>query len=258
MKTKIVFTQAIVRKPSKSYINGLTTSDLGKPDHELTLKQHAGYVEALERCCIKVFVLEADEDFPDSCFVEDPAIITEKVTIITNPGAPSRNGEKKVMKEVLKEHVEKFEEMQGPGTLDGGDVFRAGDHFFIGLSKRTNQAGAEELKAILAKYGYTCTFVPITRLFHLRTGSSFIGNNNVVVAGELIGNGAFEGYNQIPVKDEESYSSNCIWVGDTVIMAKGFADTKEKVEKAGYKIVEVEISEFQKQDGGLTCLSLRF
>jgi len=258
METKAIFSQAIVRKPSKSYINGLTTSDLGKPDYELTLKQHAGYVEALEKCGIKVFVLEADEDFPDSCFVEDPAIVTEKVAIITNPGAESRNGEKKVMKEVLKGHYENIEEMQGPGTLDGGDVFRAGEHFFIGQSKRTNQAGAEELKGILAKYGYTCTFVPIKKLFHLRTGSSFIGNNNMVVTGELIGNPAFEGYNQISVKDEEGYASNCIWVGDSVIMPKGFTETKEKIERAGYKILDIDMSEFEKQDGGLTCLSLRF
>jgi dimethylargininase len=252
------FKQTIVRKPGKSYVNGLTSSNLGKPDYEKTLKQHQGYIEILKKCNVEVEVLEADEDFPDSCFVEDPAVITEKVAVVTNPGAESRNNEKIDMKRVLQKFYSNIEEIQAPGTLEGGDILRVRDHFYIGISCRTNKAGAEALSDILSKYGYSSTLVPLEKFFHLKTGIAYLGNNDLLVAGEFIDHPVFKDFNQITVSDEEEYAANCIAMNDYVLLPKGFPQTKEKVEKAGYQVIEVELSEFQKQDGGLSCLSLRF
>jgi len=258
MEKRQSFKQTIVRKPGKSYINGLTSSNLGKPDYEKTLVQHEGYIETLKKCNVGVTVLEADESFPDSCFVEDPAIVTEKVAIVTNPGAESRNGEKVDIKKVLEKFYENIEEIQEPGTVEGGDILRVGDHFYIGISCRTNQAGAESLRDILAKYGYTSTLVPLAKFFHLKTGIAYLGDKDLLVAGEFIDHPDFKDFNRIVVSDEEEYAANCVAINDYVLLPKGFPQTKEKVEKAGYQVLEVDLSEFQKQDGGLSCLSLRF
>ncbi len=252
------FKQTIVRKPGKSYVNGLTSSNLGKPDYEKTLQQHQEYIEILKKCNVEVEVLEADEDFPDSCFVEDPAVLTEKVAVVTNPGAESRNGEKIDMKRRLQKFYSNIEEIQAPGTLEGGDILRVRDHFYIGISCRTNKAGAEALSDILSKYGYSSTLVPLEKFFHLKTGIAYLGNNDLLVAGEFIDHPVFKDFNRIVVSDEEEYAANCIAVNDYVLLPKGFPQTKEKVEQAGYQVIEVELSEFQKQDGGLSCLSLRF
>lgn len=155
------FTRAIVKKPGKSYVNGLTTSHLGTPDFELALKQHEAYIEALQKAGLTVTVLEADEEFPDSTFVEDTAVLTEKCAVITNPGADSRNGEIEAMKQVIPRFYDTVESIQSPGYLDGGDVMQVDDHFYIGLSSRTNREGAQQLKDILGKYGYGATIVPL-------------------------------------------------------------------------------------------------
>ncbi|MFF2754946.1 dimethylarginine dimethylaminohydrolase family protein [Psychrobacillus sp. NPDC058041] len=252
------FSHTIVRKISKSFVNGLTTVDLGKPDYEKAFEQHSNYIDALKQCGVKVTVLEADERFPDSTFVEDTAILTEKCAIITNPGAESRNGEIVEMREVLSNFYSEIESILEPGTLDGGDVMQVDNHFYIGLSNRTNEEGASQLKEILEKYDYSATIVPVEKFFHFKTGISYIGDNTLVLAGEFIDNELFRDFNKIIVNEEEEYAANCIRINDYVIIPKRYEETKKKITAAGYSVIEVEMSEFIKQDGGLTCLSLRF
>jgi dimethylargininase len=256
--TTMKFTRAIVRKPGTSYVNGLTTSDLGKPDLALALLQHEAYVKALEQTGLEVTVLEADERYPDSTFVEDTAVLTEKCAIITNPGADSRNGEIEDMKQVLPRFYDTIEYIHAPGFLDGGDVMQVEDHFYIGLSTRTNEEGAVQLKEILAKYGYGATIVPLKEFFHLKTGIAYLGNDTLVLAGEFIGAEEFNRFKQLVVEKEVEYSANCIHINDYVIIPKGFESTKKQITDAGYNVIELEMSEFRKQDGGLSCLSLRF
>ncbi|MBY0084924.1 arginine deiminase family protein [Brevibacillus sp. M2.1A] len=252
------FSRAIVRKPGKSYVNGLTTSDLGTPDFELALKQHAAYVEALKQTGLDVTVLEADERFPDSTFVEDTAVLTEKCAVITNPGAESRNGEIEDMKLVLPRFYDTIEYIQAPGFLDGGDVMQVDNHFYVGLSTRTNEEGAIQFREILSKYGYEVTIVPLKEFFHLKTGIAYLGNDLLVLAGEFIDSEVFSQYKHLVVEKEVEYSANCIHINDYVIIPKGFESTKKQITDAGYNVIELEMSEFQKQDGGLSCLSLRF
>jgi len=253
-----MYTKAIVRTPCKNIVNGLTTANLGKPDYEKALKQHSQYVEALKECGLEVIILEPDENFPDSTFVEDTALLTPHCAIITNPGAPSRQGEIVEIKEVLRRYFNNIEHINDPGTVDGGDILRVGSHFYIGISERTNSTGAQQVISILNKYGMSAATVSLKNVLHLKSGVSYLEKNNLVVSSEFIENTQFQSYNLIKVDQEESYAANCVWVNETVLIAKGFPKTKEAIEKAGYKTIEIDVSEFRKVDGGLSCLSLRF
>jgi len=253
-----MFTKAIVRRPGKSMIHGIGPEHLGKPDYEKALKQHDAYIEALKKTGVEVTILEALEEFPDSCFVEDTAVLTKKVAIICNPGAESRNGEKIPMKETLKDFYENIEEVKEPGTIDGGDVMMVGDFFYVGLSARTNEEGARQFIEILRKYGYDGTVVPLKEMLHLKTGLAYLENNNLLISGEFIENPLFKDFNKIIIPEDESYAANCIWMNGYVLVPAGYPKTKKAIEDLGYETIEVDTSEFRKLDGGLSCLSLRF
>jgi dimethylargininase len=253
-----MFKNTIVKTPGESYIHGLTTSDLGKPDYEKALQQHNAYIEALKKCAVEVHVLASNPEFPDSTFVEDTAVLTPGFAVISNPGAISRNGEIIEMDPVLKSYYEKTYSIQSPGTLDGGDVLQIDDHFYIGISERTNLEGAQQLKQILEGENYKASIIQLEKFFHLKTGISYLGNQEIVVAGEFIDHPEFQSYKKIIVPAEEEYAANCIRVNDYVIIPAGFPKTKQKMNDAGYKTIELDVSEFRKLDGGLSCLSLRF
>lgn len=253
-----MFKRVIVKKPGKSYVNGLTTSDLGKPDYELVKVQHDEYIEALKKCNVDVRILPLNEDFPDSTFVEDTAVLTPEFAIITNPGIDSRADEIIEMEPVIKEYYDKVFYIKAPGTLDGGDVLQIEKQFYIGLSSRTNEEGAKQFIEIVEQNGYKGKIVELKELFHLKTGISYIGNNTIVVTGELVEHPDFQEYDKIIVPKEEEYAANCIRVNDYVIIPKGYPQTKKAIEDAGFQTIEVNTSEFRKHDGGLSCLSLRF
>jgi dimethylargininase len=253
-----MFKKAIVRTPSKSIVNGLTTANLGKPNYELALKQHHEYISALTKCGLQVKVLPPDEDYPDSTFVEDTALLTKKCAVIANPGAPSRKGEVVEMKKILQHYYSTIETIVQPGTLEPGDVMMVGDHFYIGLSERTNEDGAIQLITILNKYGYSGSAIIMKDILHLKTGVAYLENNNLLAFGEFLQEEEFKNFNMIEVDEEESYAANCIWINNFVIVPEGFPKTRDKIINAGYSIIEVDVSEFRKLDGGLSCLSLRF
>ena len=250
---------AIVRRPGHSLVNGITSApELGKPDYGLAIKQHDAYIEALKSCGVGVTVLKADERFPDSCFVEDVAVCTRKFAVITNPGASSRKGEEIEIIEVIKKYYNDIEYIEKPGTLEGGDVMMVKDHFYIGLSKRTNREGAEQLIKVLGKYGMSGSIVEISEMLHLKSGLAYLEDNVLLVTGEFINNLEFKKFNKIMIDEEETYSANCIRVNDYVLVPADYPKTKEKIEAAGFKVIVVDTSEYRKVNGGLSCLSLRF
>ena len=159
---------------------------------------------------------------------------------------------------VIREFYKKVEIIEAPGTVDGGDIKMVGNHYYIGLSKRTNQAGAEQLIAILQGYGMQGSVVELTEVLHLKTGLSYLEKNNFLACGEFLSKPEFQQYNLLRVNAEEAYAANSVWVNETVLVPAGFPKTSALVASAGYKIREVDVSEFQKLDGGLSCLSLRF
>lgn len=253
-----MFTRALLRKPCRNMVHGLSTAGLGVPDYEKALTQHAAYADALRACGVEVTILAADENYPDSVFIEDTAVLSEKAAVISRPGASSRRGEEVAVAETLARVYDHLEYITAPGTLDGGDVLRAGDQFFIGVSARTNGEGAGQLAAILAKKGYSATRVPLRHVLHLKTGTAYLENNCLLANGEFVNHPQLKQFQIIPVVDEEASAANSIWVNGTVLVPAGFEKTRITIEKLGYQVLAVDVSEFRKLDGGLSCLSLRF
>jgi dimethylargininase len=253
-----MYTKCIVREPCPEMVDGLTSSDLGKPDYSLAVEQHKAYVAALEKCGCQVYILPADARFPDSVFVEDAALLIGDAAIITLPGAESRRNEIVEMRTVLMDHFDSIEEIISPGTLEAGDIMEVGDHYYIGVSERTNQEGAEQLIQILKKYGKTVSTIPLLHYLHLKTGVAFAGENTLLVAGELIEANDFQKFKRIVVDEDEEYAANSVLINGKVLMPFGYPKTREALMSTGSEIIEVDTSEFRKLDGGISCLSLRF
>ncbi len=253
-----MFTHAIVRKPSESMLSGLTEANLGKPNYKLACKQHQDYIAALHECGIKVTELETLEQYPDACFVEDVALLTPKCAILTHPGASTRKGEVIYIEQAVRDFFSNAEKIEAPGTLEAGDIMMVGNHYYIGLSKRTNAQGAKQLINILERYGLSGSIVEMSGLLHLKTGLSYLENNNLLTFGDMHLHPDFRQFNRIKVENEEAYAANSVWINGTVLVPKGFPKILKAIKNLGYKTREVDMSEFQKLDGGLSCLSLRF
>ena len=277
-----MFTRAIVRPPAQNFAEGLTTAGLGAPNYQRALTQHEAYCVALEQCGLTLTRLEADPRHPDSTFVEDTAVLVthhqgtrcaepyDEVdgrphpltqVVLTRPGAPSRAGEVARIREALADFYPLMFSIQSPGTLDGGDVCEAGNHFFIGISARTNEAGAQQLAELLASFGYTNSFVDIRGLksiLHLKSGVSYLGDNRLVVIDALANVRDLRSYDLVCVNTDEEYAANCVRVNDHVLVAAGYPVLAGKLRELGYQTIALEMTEFQKMDGGLSCLSLRF
>jgi dimethylargininase len=255
------FTRAIVRPPAATFAAGITSSRLGPPDLALALEQHDAYCRTLERLGLSLVRLAPDPDFPDSTFVEDAAIVTTRGAILTHPGAASRAGEVAALEAVLGEWFSELGEITAPGTVDGGDVCEAGQHFFIGLSERTNPQGAAQLAELLARHGFSSSVVDIRgmpRLLHLKTGLSWLGQRRLLGTGEIAGHGALSGWEIVRVPEGEDYAANCIKVNDVLLVAQGFPATSVLLGELGYDLVPLDMSEYRKMDGGLSCLSVRW
>ena len=256
-----MFTRALVKRPAKSLIDGITSApQLGKPDYQQALHQHDAYIEALKQCGLHVTVLEADENFPDSCFVEDAAVITPKGAIVSRPGADSRRREAALMAPELASFfdADQMRHIESPGTLEGGDVMMVGDHYYVGLSDRTNEDGAQQFIQILEGWGLMGSAVPLKEMLHLKTGVNYLENNNMLVCGEFVHMAEFDQYNKIVVPEAEAYAANCVWVNGKVIVPMGYPQTEQAICDLGYELILVDTSEYKKLDGGLSCLSLRF
>jgi dimethylargininase len=260
-----LFTRAIVRIPGSNFDEGLTTVDLGVPHFDEVLYQHARYCDALRECGLELTVLDPDSRHPDSTFVEDTAILTPDVAIFTRPGASSREGEVAAIQPVIERFFARTFLIDSPGTVDGGDICEAEDHFFIGLSHRTNEEGARQLTVHLNAIGYSASTIDIrsmTTILHLKSGISYIGDNTLVVMEEMAGNpqfnSEFAGFNLLRVGRPESYAANCVRVNQRVLIAEGFPQLHGELIARGFNPLVLNMSEFQKMDGGLSCLSLRF
>jgi dimethylargininase len=251
----------IVRPPGSNFAAGLTTVDLGRPDHERALSQHAAYCDALERCGLALTHLAPDLRHPDSTFVEDTAIVTARGAILTRPGAASRSGEAEAMRGPLSKFYAEFAEILAPGTLDGGDVCEAGGHFFIGVSERTNEEGARQLAALLTRMGFTAGVVDIRGIpgiLHLKSGIACPCEGTIVAIDALAGHPAFRSHAVVPVPPAEAYAANCVRVNDRLLFAAGHPRLEASLRRMGFELIALEMSEFEKMDGGLSCLSLRF
>jgi dimethylargininase len=252
-----MFTHAITRLPGENFAEGLTTANLGHPAYPLILKQHHAYRQALLNLGLDVIALPAEPAYPDAYFVEDPAIITPKIAVITRPGAPSRRGEETTLEPILK-YYRPLYTIQPPGTVDGGDVLEVRNHFFIGLSERTNEEGTAQLASFLAGAGHTSETVPVEAGLHLKSGVNYLGKDTLLITSALAEYPAFSNYEKIILDTGEEYAANTLWINDTMLLPKGFPKTHNRLSRLGMTIIVLDVSEVQKMDGGLTCMSLRF
>lgn len=255
------FVHAIVCPPAPNFAEGLTTVDLGVPDYARALAAHELYCQALRDCRVFVEYLDADPRYPDSTFVEDTAILTPNMAIFTNPGAPSRAGEVEAVADALTSWYRSGDRIDDPGTLDGGDVCDADSHCLIGISARTNEDGAAQLSRLLARQGYRCDCIDIRStpgILHLKSGIAYIGDNRMVVIDALADHPALADYELVRVDPEEAYAANCVRVNDRILFPAGFPRLAARLRGLGYTLIELDMAEFQKMDGGLSCLSLRF
>jgi dimethylargininase len=254
------FTHAIVRPPAATFADGITTSGLGAPDLALALEQHEAYCRTLADLGLSLHRLPPDPAFPDSTFVEDTAIITSRGAILTRPGAPSRAGEVTAMGAALERWFPELGRIEQPGTVDGGDVCEAGDHFFIGVSHRTNAEGAAQLAAWLKARGFGSSLIDIRKvpgILHLKTGLSWLAGRQLIAWPEIAGHQAFRGWEILEVPKGEEYAANSIGVNGSFLVASGFPRTAVLLRGQG-AVLELEMSEYQKMDGGLSCLSVRW
>lgn len=263
-----MFTHALLRLPGENFSEGLTQAGEGAPDLDLALEQHRRYCEALADCGLSLTVLPADPRHPDGCFVEDTALVTDRGAILTRPGAPSRRGETDLIAAALGGLFPAIARIHAPGTVDAGDICEADGHFLIGLSARTNPAGAEQLAAHLRNFGYRSDIVDIRHireLLHLKTGISYLGTGiSYLGEGRMLATrdvpqvAALAAYEIIEVPDAERYAANALRVNDRVLVAAGYPQTRAAIESLGFEVVALDMSEFRKLDGGLSCLSLRW
>jgi len=259
------FTRAIVRPPAGSFASGLSSAAEGPPDLNRALAQHAAYVQALRDCGLKVTALAPDEAYPDGTFVEDTAIMTGRGAVLMRPGAPSRTGEVRGMELCLRDFYQELPAIAAPGTVDGGDICEADGHFLIGISARTNEQGARQLAEHLAGWGYTSSTLDIRSnqaLLHLKSGIAYLGDGAWVADGgieaDLRSQKGVRVHAVILASASEAYAANCVRVNDVVLVAAGYPSMSASLAKLGCRTVSLDMSEFRKMDGGLSCLSLRF
>ena len=251
------FRHAIVREPAANFGQGLTTVDLGAPDFERCRQQHGAYVAALRELGLDVEVLPADPGHPDAHFVEDVAVVTPEVAVITRPGAQSRRGEVDAIARRLERH-RPLRRIDSPGTLDGGDVLMVGRRCFVGRSARTNDAGIAQLASILADHGYRTTAVDVGAGLHLKSDLNLVTEDTLVATADLSGRPELADFKVIVVPEDERYAANVVRINDALLMPAGYPATRRLLAPTGLQIIELETSELRRMDGGLTCLSLRF
>ena len=252
-----MFTRAITRRPGPEMVDGLTTANLGQPDFELALRQHDAYCRTLADLGLDVTVLDAAPGFPDACFVEDTAVVCEHVAVLTPLGAPSRQGEQLTIEPELAKH-RPVVRITPPALIEGGDVLQVGKTFYVGLSERTNQAGAAALADAVTPYGYVTVVMACCPSLHFKTDVNYIGDDTILVSPCCDSLPELARFRRVIVEDDEAYARNCLFINGTVIVPEGFPNTLAKVRATGVATVVIDVSEFRKLDGGLTCLSLRF
>ncbi len=247
--------RALVRPPSIRYINALA----GRPeansiDLEKARQQHAAYCESLELAGATVECLEPLDDFPDSVFIEDNAVILEGRAVLCSMKAASRTNEVSFLADTLQSRVPVMR-LQPPVFIDGGDVLQTDDTVFVGLSQRTGTEAVEALQSLTPK---PVIPVPVKTGLHLKTSVSFLGNKVLVIRPGCVEADCFKKFEWIEVDKDEAYAANCLAVGDSVILPAGFPKLEQRIGQQGFRTLPVAMTEFQKADGGITCLSLLF
>jgi len=235
----------------------LTHLESSPIDLERARAQHQQYEDALRSLGVKVESLPADQELPDSVFVEDTALVLDECAVLTRPGAESRRQEVAVVEAALKPH-RRLLCIEPPATLDGGDILVAGRVVYVGLTSRSNRAAVEQLSDLLAPFGYATRSVAVNGCLHLKSAVTRVGTGMLLLNPEWVDPAEFDGWTLIEVDPAEPYAANAMLVGETIIYPTSFPATRMRLEAAGIAIQAVEADELAKAEGAVTCCSLLF
>ena len=251
------FQNAIVRKPSKSIINAISSKNI-KPNYKKIFDEHRKYIKSLISLRINVHILNPLENFPDSIFVEDPALAYKDNCILLRPGTQFRFGESIAFSKDIKNYFKKILYTES-GKVEGGDILRINDHFIIGLSDRTNKDGAENLSYILRSLGASVEISSTPKdILHFKTHCSLIDNDTILLTKKMKRLNIFnQKYNLIEVPEGEEIAANSLRINDYLLIPKGFKKTEDLLSK-NYNLILLEVSEITKVDAGLSCMSIRW
>ena len=226
-------------------------------DIDLALKQHEQYQAALSSLGCDIVSVPTEPGLPDSVFIEDTALVLDEIAVICRPGAESRRPEVAGVEDFLQEY-RTLASIQPPGTLDGGDLLRIGKVIYAGLSTRSNQSGIDQLRNIVAEFGYSVETVETAKCLHLKSAVSGVAPGTVLINPDWISTSVFADYEMIDVDKEEAHAANALPVGQSLIYSSSYPRTMEKMVARGIDVVPVEVSELQKAEGAVTCCSLVF
>ena len=235
----------------------LTYRDFEPIDLDRAIAQHAAYASLLRSLGLEVIELPADAALPDCCFVEDTAIVLDEAALLAMPGAPSRRGEVAAVEAALAP-FRPLDRTPFPATLEGGDVLRVGRRLFVGRSARTNEAGIARLAAFAEPLGYRVLPVPVSGCLHLKSAVTALDDERVLANPSWVEMSAFAGLGVVPVAPEEPDAANVLRVGGLVVAHPGFPRTLDRLSGLGYAVRPLDVSEFLKAEGALTCKSLLF
>lgn len=250
------YTRAFVKPPAETYASALTMEAPPRLiDLALAREQHFAYVTKLRELGLTVTELAPDPRFPDSCFVQDVAFVCDEQLIVTRPGAESRRDEPDAMMDALRSIGLPMRRIEAPATLDGGDVMMTEDKLHVGLSARTNAAAVDQLRDAVKR---PVIAVPLPAGLHLLSSCSYLGDGKVLITAECAACPELTAFEQYVLSPQESYAANVLTLGKNVVVPAGFEIATSMIEEAGLTPHLLDVSEFEKRDGGVTCLSLLY
>jgi dimethylargininase len=249
---------ALVRRPSPRLAEGLVThiERSEDVDADRALAQWFGYVDALQDAGWTTHEVPPAHECPDSVFVEDTMVVYGDLAVIARPGADERRPETAAAEEAVRAQGYRVERIESPGTLDGGDVLKHGSTVWVGLGGRTNAEGVEQLRAHLAPLGAEVAAVPLTKVLHLKSAVTALPDGTVIGYEPLVDDPSVWGDAFLAVPEEPG--AHVVLLGDdAVLMSTAAPETAALLEDRGLRVVAVDISEFEKLEGCVTCLSVR-
>ena len=235
----------------------LTFIDRSPIDFDLAVRQHDNYCAALERLGVTVERLSGNDSYPDSCFVEDTAVVVDELAVICSMGVESRRGETRLIERELSRYRETAH-IRLPATIEGGDVLRVGRKVFVGRSSRTNEQGIEGLSELLSPYGYTIVPVRTKGSLHLKSTCAAIDDETLFVNPEWVELDRLSGFNLVHTPAAEPHSANVLRVGPAVCVQAGFPQAAELISRLVGRVEVIDTSELRKAEAGLTCSSIIF
>jgi len=249
---------AVTRTVSPGFANCELSFIARQPiDLKIAAAQHRSYEQLLEKSGARVISLPAEPGLPDSIFVEDPAIVLDELAVILPLGTASRRPESASIARALAPYRQ-LAHVTLPGTVEGGDILRIGRKLYAGLSRRTNEEGICQLRAIVTPHGYEVIAVSVTGCLHLKSAVTSLGRNTLLANRAWFDTAPFAGYQWIDVSPDEPHAANVLAINDQIIVPASFPQTASRIAEKGFHILPIDISELQKAESGLTCSSLLF